>query len=76
MFLNLGQYGGDAQDDTEKHVESDEEFVQLALADVLARVVRIRQDDGGESANVKEDGVVFKGEPPARGSLHVGAHES
>ena len=56
MFLNLGQNTGDGEDDTEDHVEADEELVELALTDDTAGVVGVAHDDGGQGENVEHSG--------------------
>ena len=48
MFLNDWEDRGDADDDAEEEVESDEELVQLAVADVRTSVVRVAENDGDD----------------------------
>ena len=56
MFLNLGQDRGHGEDDTEQHVECDEELVQLALTHHVSGVVGVADDDGDQGEDVEDAG--------------------
>ena len=54
VLLDDGQHRSGRRDDAEDHVEGDEELVQLALPDPVARVVAVGQDDPNEGGEVED----------------------
>lgn len=64
MFLNSRQDWRHAEDQAEDHVEGDEEFVQLAVADVLTGVERIAEGDGNDDQDVEDESGEEQGPEP------------
>ena len=54
MFLDLGHDRGDGENDTEQHVEGDEELVSLALTNKLSGVVAVADNDGDQGEDVED----------------------
>ena len=54
MLLDDRQDGGGRADDAEDHVEGDEELVELALADHIAGVVAVAEDDTDDGDDIED----------------------
>ena len=54
MLLDDREDGGGRADDAEDHVEGDEELVELALADHIAGVVAVAEDDADDGDDIED----------------------